>query len=65
MLTYVWLLAAMGSAVDVEMSLLGETLVAVGTVAHISLSRSLGITLNRRAGGRARLAGIKTNIRSG
>ena len=35
--TYVWLLTAVCSAMDVEVSLLGKALLAVGTVAMVSL----------------------------
>lgn len=51
--TSVWLLSAVSSTVDVEVSLLSEALVAARAIAHISLSRCLGITLRRRAGSRA------------
>lgn len=43
LLTYVGLVSSMGSAVDVQVGLLGKTLLAVGTVANVSLLGYLGV----------------------
>jgi hypothetical protein len=45
--TYIWLLTTVCSAMDVKVSLLGEALLAVGTVAVISLPLCLVVHRGR------------------
>ena len=45
--TYIWLITSMGAAVNIQMSLLGEALIAIGAIADISLPRQLGLVLIR------------------
>lgn len=44
-ITSVWLLSTMSSTMDVKVSLLSEALVAVRSIADISLPRCLVVTL--------------------